>query len=174
MIVALKASQPKFSHKRVSSVDMNAHTFFVILETIWSFAVRAWSGIGPLIGVLIGAWLTRSWQRKQWALENKKAEWRELISTLSESFRCIVKNWPHGVITAVSREDARETLEAEVAGQRIIEDRIFIDTQLRERQIHDRWALLVGERDFNRVCNYWKDLRNDLVRMAHKDLHIKD
>jgi hypothetical protein len=153
---------------------MNVHTFGVIVETLLSFAVRAWSGVGPLVGVLIGAWLTRSWQRKQWVLEGKKAEYRELISTLSESFHCIVKNWPAGLVTAVSHETLRETLEAEVAGQRVVEDRIFIENQLRAAQIRDRWALLAAEHDYNRICTYWKDLHDTLVKMARSDLGIKE
>ena len=167
----------KFSAKRVLSVGMNAHTFFEILETFWRFAVRSWSGIGPLVGVLIGAGLTHSWQRKQWVLENKKAEWRELINTLSESYHCMVKTIPStgpGLGSFTTGEDRLERLEAELAGFRVIEDRIFIDKPLRVAQIRDRWALLAGEREYNRACAYWRELHDTLVRMAHRDLGIKE
>jgi hypothetical protein len=130
----------RFSCNRVSSVDMNAHTFFAILETIWSFAVKAWSGIGPLNGVLIGAWLTRSWQRKQWVLENKKAEYRELISTLSQGFHIITKNLPVGRSGSMSGEEKRESRNAWVAGIQVIQDRIFIDEEMRVEKIQKKWV----------------------------------
>jgi hypothetical protein len=82
--------------------------------------VRAWSGIGPLIGALIGSWLTRSWQRKQWLLESKKAEYRELLSVLSQSAHCILNNSPHltvqGMGTLKSGEQERESDEAAADG----------------------------------------------------------
>ena len=53
---------------------MNAHT----LETIGSLLGKTWGVVGPLLGVVIGAWLARSWQRKHWLLESKKAKYRKL------------------------------------------------------------------------------------------------
>jgi len=134
-----------------------------------------------LFGVLIGVWLTRSWQRKQWVLESKKAEYRELISILSESYHCIVKNWPiplapfGEVIGSISDAPQRkEVLEAGVAGQRVIEDRIFIERQMRVENIREQWGLLAAKKDLTRIREYWKNLHDVLVKMAHRDLGIKE
>jgi hypothetical protein len=49
--------------------------------------ITLWTTLGPLIGVAIGALLTpfctSRWQRKQWLLDGKKAEYRELLSVLA-------------------------------------------------------------------------------------------
>jgi hypothetical protein len=120
---------------------------------------------------LIGAWLARSWQRKQWVLEGKKAEYRELLSTLSDSYHCIIKNWG-AALAPVNHEGLREKLEAEVSGQQVIEDRIFIDDAMRAENIREQWGLLAAERDFSRIRDYWRNLHDTLVRMAHMDLGI--
>jgi hypothetical protein len=39
--------------------------------------------LSGIIGLLLGHFLTRSWQLQQWKLENRKAEYRELLSKLS-------------------------------------------------------------------------------------------
>lgn len=153
----------------------------VSFSTVSNFLVKAWSIIGPLVGLLIGAWLSRSWQRKQWVLEGKKAEYRELISTLSQSYHCILKNWPaliapfgEVICTLTDGAQQRETLEAEVAGQRVIEDRIFIDKAMRAENVREQWALLAAEKDLMRIYNYWTSLHDVLVKMAHRDLGIKN
>jgi hypothetical protein len=97
-----------------------------------------WSGVGPLVGVLIGAWSARSWQRKQWELDNRGAEYRELITVLSQSVYCIIKNGPFRM-RLVRSEQQRESEEAMFLGQRNVRDRIFMDRQMREAGIPEFW-----------------------------------
>jgi len=47
------------------------------LETFGSLLGTVWCVVGPLVGVVIGAWLARSWQHKDRPLGSKKAEYRE-------------------------------------------------------------------------------------------------
>lgn len=42
-----------------------------------------WAAIGPLVGVVIGAWLAAHWQRKKWILDNKEAEYRGIFDALN-------------------------------------------------------------------------------------------
>ena len=149
---------------------MTAHT---TLLTLGGFLARAWSAIGPLIGVLIGSWLTRSWQRKQWVLDSKKTEYRELISTLSHSYHTIAKN-AHlgGMIFSV--EQLTDRSEASEAGKRVIEDRLFIVEEMRKENIRELWARLAAENeDEKRLAAYWNDLYGLLMKMAHRDLGIE-
>jgi len=55
-------------------LTMNAHR----LETIGRLLATLWGVIGPLLGVVIGAWLARSWRHKSRALESKTPKYREL------------------------------------------------------------------------------------------------
>jgi len=150
---------------------MNEQTVLLVLTTVWAFLVKAWSGVGPLVGVLIGAWLTRSWQRKQWELDNKRTEYRELISGLSKSFHYIVS---YGQLNPRPPEVQRQLFEAEIAGQQVIADRIFIEKQLREGQVRELWGLIAAERNFRKLWEYWETLHTVLVKMAHKDLHLEE
>lgn len=123
------------------------------LSLIWSFVVKAWSSIGPLVGVLIGAWLARSWQRKQWLLESKKAEYRELLSGLSESAHYIGNNSPNltvqGMLTVRTGDQERGSAESLTRGFRTIEDRIFIADTVARQRIEERWVSLTKENDIH-------------------------
>jgi hypothetical protein len=59
--------------------------------------------VATLLGVLIGfagnfliQRQLRSWQREQWILDGKEAEWKELIGTLCQDARCMLDNSPLG------------------------------------------------------------------------------
>jgi hypothetical protein len=139
--------------------------------------VRAWSGIGPLIGALIGSWLTRSWQRKQWLLESRKAEYRELMSVLSESANCILNNSQRlavqGMGTIKSGEQERQSDEAATRGHRIIEDRIFMADTVAREKIDERWVVLLKEKDIRKFWEAWDELHRLLLKMAREDLNLK-
>jgi len=42
-----------------------------------------WSAVGPLMGVCLGAYIASRNQRKQWLLDNKRQEYRELLTALT-------------------------------------------------------------------------------------------
>jgi hypothetical protein len=151
---------------------MNTQT----LETIGSFLGRAWSGLGPLLGVGIGAWLTRAWQRKQWELDSKKAEYRELISTLSQNIHAIATTHLDAERNA-TEEQKRSIMDGYLAGMNSIEDRIFIDKKIRAAKIGELWEqldLAAGDEAFQRFWGTWNNIHDHLVKMAHDDLGIKD
>ena len=65
--------------------------------------IRAvWGAIGPLVGVLVGAYATRRWQRTQWLLDGKKTEYRELLSVLAKNAHILVKYLPPVAISGES------------------------------------------------------------------------
>jgi hypothetical protein len=155
---------------------MDAHK----LAMIGSFIARAWGVIGPLVGVVIGAWLSRSWQRKQWVLDSKKAEYRELLSTLSQSIHSIMSNWefPAEVVKVDEQiKEQRQRHDAYFAGEKVLKDRIFIDKKVHDAGIFQRWEKLEigpGEAILKKFWAAWTDIHDTLVKMAHEDLGIKD
>jgi hypothetical protein len=63
----------------------------------WTIALALWGVIAPLIGILFGHYLTRSWQRDQWLLDNRKQGCRELLSVLSKTYLTLIKLSGEGV-----------------------------------------------------------------------------
>jgi hypothetical protein len=48
-------------------------------------AKNAWIAIGPLVGVMIGAWLSGYWDRKKWIKDNRKQECKEVLTAMSKT-----------------------------------------------------------------------------------------
>src|SRR5713226_10620517 len=51
-----------------------------------------WAAVGPLVGVIIGAWLSARWQRTKWILDNKTTEYRGILDALN-SYRWWLVNF---------------------------------------------------------------------------------
>ena len=106
-------------------------------------------------------------------LENTKAEYRELIATLSKSYHTLAKYWPvDGPLMAISPAEDREAGEAWLAGLQVIEDRIFVDREVRAENIREKWFGM-GTGTVQENKDRWKDLHDVLVKMAHHHLRIK-
>jgi len=59
----------------------------IVDPNIITLAVATVGIAGTLCGVLIGHFLTRSWQRKQWLQDRRKEEFRELMTYLLKALR---------------------------------------------------------------------------------------
>ena len=62
-----------------------------------------WAAVGPLIGVLLGSYLSTLNQRRQWISDNRKNEFREIITTLASCHAIIVKHYGTPVFAASVR-----------------------------------------------------------------------
>jgi hypothetical protein len=56
---------------------------------------------GTLGGIVVGHVLTRSWQEEQWLLNNRKEEFRELMTALARSFSTIERIKLGGIPSSV-------------------------------------------------------------------------
>ena len=145
---------------------------------ILNVLIALWHSVGQLmLGIFVGAYLTRSWQRKQWILDGKRTEYRELLTVLSESVYCMLHNSPHlgiGIFTAATTgEQERKSYEADIKARSAIEDRILIAAFIRNQNVLERWQLLAAHKDVRQFINCWKELHNALIKASHKDLGIK-
>lgn len=97
----------------------------------WITEVRLyaiWAAIGPLVGVIIGAWLASRWQRRQWIADNKAREYREILDALNV-YRWRLVNYQArygGVYAEVKPEDNLSLAEAQIALDNSFSDRIFV------------------------------------------------
>jgi len=76
----------------------------VPLMPLWvTIFLTLWAAVGPLVGILIGHYLVRSWQKRQWLADNQKEEYRKVLAGL---------NRLNMVLVDQSHRDAQELKEA--------------------------------------------------------------
>lgn len=98
---------------------------------------KAWASVGPLVGVVVGALLARSWERKKWERENRKEECRELIKSISHA-ATVILNVGHG-------QSIRDADEAYLDSIETLHDRIFIANDVEKANVLDLWAHAVHD-----------------------------
>jgi hypothetical protein len=106
-------------------------------KAIAEYSGKVWTALGPLVGVLIGAWLTRTGDRKKWERENRKEECRELITAISHAATLQI-NVGNGT-------SERQVYEAYLESVRTFHDRIFIAKDIEGTKLLDSWAYAVNE-----------------------------
>src|ERR1700733_1978487 len=115
---------------RYGNEQMQDHTFTLIVSAV---------GIsGALAGIVIGHFLTRSSQHKQWLRDNRKEEFRELISAMSTSMVELTLYLSSQKIPPL--EPMTAYLDSEKQVLRIIGDRIFISHDIMKLNVFERYT----------------------------------
>jgi hypothetical protein len=108
--------------------------------------------IGSLTGVFIGAWLASHWQRRHWVLDNKKAEYREVLDLLATyRFRLVsyIASYtppPGGIVAYDPRDRFNERNrfdEVQVSLSNALADSLFIRKELAKRNVRERFEEFV-------------------------------
>ena len=105
---------------------------------VGEFVRNAWAAIGPLVGVLIGGYLTRRGQRSQWIADSKKLEYRELLTALTKAFEGIVQLEAPGV--GLGPQEQRTLFDLRAQSFVVIRDRIFIAKEVKDMNLLSRWS----------------------------------
>jgi hypothetical protein len=133
-----------------------------------TLVLEIWAGIGPLVGLLVGHRLVRSWQREQWLLDSRKDEFRELISSLSTAS---VKLMTH-IGSEGDAESLQRATDALETATRICVDRIYIANDVEELKIGQRflqvyWAMQAGN-DLDSCHERLSNLIKEIAERARK------
>jgi hypothetical protein len=56
------------------------------MRTNLTAVLAVWAAIGPMTGIVLGHFLTRSLEEKRWHLDNRTQEYRELLSSLATAY----------------------------------------------------------------------------------------
>jgi hypothetical protein len=83
-----------------------------------------WAVVGPLVGVVIGAWLTARWQRKKWILDNKTSEYRSILDALN-SYRFVLTEYYALYKVAMVAVPAQKMYEGEASALLHLLDKAF-------------------------------------------------
>jgi hypothetical protein len=123
------------------------------------FAV--WAAVGPLVGIVIGHYLTRSWQRSQWIADNRKEEYRKVLSGLNRLNMLLVKQHLNGHVDVGEIKPAME--EVSVA----LNTSLFITDFLAGDVLDDAKKLVQGGSFEDYQANYWKAI-HQIIASAKK------
>ncbi|SRR5258707_10181705 len=133
-------------------------------KTIADYSSKLWAIAGPLIGVLLGAYLTTRTQRKHWILDNKRAEFRKLLTTLTRAYSTIV-NIESRPLRSGHQEEKCEQMR--LLALNVIRDRIFIASEVKKAGLLEKWNEAVlsftQDRDYKLFATRFAGIA-DLVR----------
>jgi hypothetical protein len=113
-----------------------------------TLALGIWAPIGPLVGITIAHLLSKSWQRRQWELDNVKDETREMLQTFTALVPAFTM-WARHCRFYSSTNEAQvqqmnkfqdEYIERTTAFHCALKDRLFIATDVKRLRIKERWA----------------------------------
>jgi hypothetical protein len=127
----------------------------------WNLLKQIWGDLWPLVTLLIGVWVgayvSNRNQRKQWLVDNKKVEYRELLTTVNESFMAILAHAKNPSFMLDEARD-RELAMARTKPARTIADRILIADEINKMKLMERWT--------NAVTNFMDT--GDLFAFTHE------
>jgi hypothetical protein len=127
---------------------------------------------GTLGGVAAGHFLTRSWQRKQWLLDRRKDEFRELMDTLVESFGKYAN--PRLKFEGMTQEDVYHVGEASALCYQTMCNRIYIAHDVQRMGLIAQWSAAIDEYTRTREALVFGDalrrMTTQVVQVAMKDV----
>jgi hypothetical protein len=101
---------------------------------------------GTLGGVVLGQWMSRSWQREQWLLDNRKQEFHELVSALTSTVvDVIVYKEARDAKSERAPEFLNKIIDTHHQVYNVIADRIYIAKDVKALNIIDRYIEILRE-----------------------------
>jgi hypothetical protein len=97
------------------------------------------------IGVLVGAYVASRNERKLWVADNKRSEYRKLLTTLTRTFLSVVRLHASGV--ALAPREQRKLFNLEIEALAVIRDRLFISEEIEEMNLLRRWTNAMHDYD---------------------------
>jgi len=135
---------------------------------------KIWAVGGPLIGVVLGAYLSRMWQWEQWLRDNRKQECRELLSSISTAYMALAKLSARTTSgpAVVPGEEEKRTWALVEESYRILSDRIFIAEDVQRLQLGSKWINATNAVDYHNdlttLSNVYTSILKDVVTIAAK------
>lgn len=131
-----------------------------------------WAAIGPIIGILLGHYLTHSGQHEQWLRDCRKQEFRELLTAFSKCYVTVMLFGRPGVIR--NEQEMKDYFDDQREALVTVSDRMYIAEDVGKLDLYRRWTAAVG--DFNRdnahevFSTRFDEIRLEILRVAHRGL----
>lgn len=128
-----------------------------------------WGYVGPLVGVCLGAVLGWGIQRWQWMHNNRKQEYRELLTTLLRAYNAAQLTYSSGA--AHWAPAALQSYgEALYAADVVLEDRLFIADEIGKLDLKARWDRALGSlrstHNHDAFQREFENMKQDIIKAA--------
>jgi hypothetical protein len=134
-----------------------------------TIGLALWAAAGPMAGVLVGHFLTRSWQREQWHMDQRRQEYRELLTAITNAYMALIRS-DYGD----ESNFIRFTLEVAAVRDesfRTLRDRIYIAGEIANADILGQWDTAVTNYEYDkkeerRFAERFTNINNQLIFLA--------
>src|SRR6266851_6871445 len=135
-------------------------------KSIIDYLKAGWSLLGPLVGVLVGAWLARSWDKQKWLSDNRKQECRELLTAVTHAATAILDRDTGTDVLSQMRKQALAN-DAYLISLKVFQDRIFIAGDVERAKLFDMWPVAVNRYNSTKDRNEFDDcFEQKIVQIA--------
>jgi hypothetical protein len=135
--------------------------------------LNIWAICGPLMGILLGSWLTTKNQRRHWILDNKRDEYRELLTTIADAGSNLLVHFGVNPIVMSGDEEFR-TGEIARKSVDVMYNRLFIAKTVADLGIMKRWEdairVLQKTHDVRNFSKLMDGIMHDVRRAATREL----
>lgn len=130
-----------------------------------------WAAVGPLAGLYIGFLLTRREQHQQWLRDNRKEEFKEVVTAMSQFII------GHMVYVSSLGSDMPQSKQAYIDSYKttsvVLCDRVYIHADLYSKDIPDRFLKIAEQyrdagTEFNKINGQAGELLEELITLARK------
>jgi hypothetical protein len=139
----------------------------VALFPLWvTVFLTIWAPVGPLVGILVGHYLTRSWERRQWIADNQKEEYKKLLGGFNRLNMSISTYQVMGIGSLPDLKQAME--EISIAANTSLFITEFLEKTKVIGDLHEASETLVKGGSFEKYRqHYWKAV-NQVLDAAKK------
>jgi hypothetical protein len=125
------------------------------------------------MGILLGSWLATKNQRRHWILDNKRDEYRELLTAISDAGSNLIV---HFAVNRIAVRGGEEFRTGEIARKSVdvMYNRLFIAKTVEELGIIKRWedaiTVLQETHDVSNFSKLMDGIMHDIRRAAIGEL----
>jgi hypothetical protein len=129
-----------------------------------------WNVAGPVVGLYIGARLSRSSDRRKWLSDNRATECKEVLKIMATTIHLMFEAQHRLEINLPDIKESERVKETYNESLNVLQYRLFIADDVRKHQIRERWVKLVREynttHDHKTCQREYETLQQVIVKMA--------
>src|SRR5271168_4199164 len=124
-----------------SLIDGGAYNLRIMnWPIVGGYAKNVWAVAGPLVGVLIGAYISNRNQRKQWIADHKRVEYQTLLSAMTDAFGELLHLQNKGILTMDDSNRIHMKVHNAISNCIFISDAIILN-----HDVFKQWTTAAGK-----------------------------